>query len=158
MDRRARDRDDLGRKWVPDARLGVFEIAVTAEAVRGATTSRDALDALRVWARTAGLACDVRLLPDASVGAAGAAVVTAALAPLTAEPRLASPRVSEALHGECLDVLECPGERSGWLRVRARDGYVGWLHGGYAATGPLDWAGDWEARATARALGADIHT
>jgi hypothetical protein len=84
-----------------------------------------------------------------------AAVVTAALAPLLGEPRVSAPRVSDVLHGEALDVLE---DRVDWLRVRAPDGYIGWLSAGYVDTGPADWAEDWTERATARSLSADILT
>ena len=157
----ARDVSDVARKYVPDPRLGVFEIAVrpaggegTGGALAGCTTSRDALAALRRIAADAGLAADVRLLPDASVSDEPAAVVTAAAAPLLREPRASAERVSEALHGETLAALE---RREGaWLRVRAADGYYAWIPAGYAATGSSDWAADWEGRATARSLGAEL--
>jgi cell wall-associated NlpC family hydrolase len=96
----------------------------------------------------------VRLLPDESVTSA-AAVVTAALAPLHGTPQVSAPRVTEALHGEPLDVLE---HRDDWLRVRAPDGYIAWVHAGYVATGPADWSEDWQERATARSISADIVT
>jgi hypothetical protein len=155
MDRLARDIDDVRRKWVPDPRLGVFEITPTAGVLAGATTSRDALDALRRLAATAGLAPEIRLLPSHAVGTDAAAIVTAALAPLLAEPQLAAPRASEALHGEILEVLD---RQDSWLRVRARDGYVAWTHGGYLATGSAEWAADWGERATARSVAAEIQT
>ena len=63
--------------------------------------------------------------------------------------------VSEALHGESLEILERQGE---WLRVRAPDEYVAWMHAGYVATGPVQWAQDWAERATALALGAELQT
>ena len=44
------------------------------------------------------------------------------------------------------------------MRVRAPDGYVAWVHSGYVAPGPADWAEDWEERAKARSVGADIQT
>src|SRR6266704_2460915 len=123
-------------------------------ALDGCTTSRDALAALRRIAADAGLAADVRLLPDASVSDEPAAVVTAAAAPLLREPRASAERVSEALHGETLAALE---RREGaWLRVRAADGYHAWISAGYASTGSSDWAADWEGRATARSLGAEL--
>ncbi|OLB67505.1 MAG: hypothetical protein AUI09_03190 [Gemmatimonadetes bacterium 13_2_20CM_2_66_5] len=84
-----------------------------------------------------------------------AAIATAALAPLLGEPRSSAPRVTEVLHGEVVDVLE---RREEWLRVRAPDGYIAWVHAGYVATGPTDWAKDWAERATARSLSADIVT
>lgn len=154
MDKTARTIDDIRRKWVPDARLGVFDVSVQAEGVVGVTSSRDAQDALRRLAREQGLAEEVRLLPDVTTGQ-DAAVVTAALAPLLGEPRIAIARVSEALHGETLAVLE---RQEDWLRVRGPDDYIAWVHAGYVATGPADWAIDWEQRATARSLGADVQT
>jgi cell wall-associated NlpC family hydrolase len=163
MDKLARAIDDIRRRWVPDSRLGVFEVVVTPEVgaqhaaplLSGVTTSRAALDALRRCASDAGLSEDVRQLPDATVGQDGAAVVTAALAPLLGDATLSAPRVSEALHGECLDILE---RRDAWLRVRAPDEYVAWTHAGYVATGPAEWARDWAERATARSVAAEIQT
>ena len=149
-----RDVSDVARKWVPDTRLDVFEVAVQPGALAGCTTSRDALTALRRIAAGARLAADIRLLPDSSVGDDRAAVVTAAAAPLVREPRVSADRVSEALHGETLEVLERRSDT--WLRVRAGDGYLAWVHMGYVALGTAAWAEDWAARATVRSLGADL--
>jgi hypothetical protein len=162
VDKLARAVDDIRRKWVPDPRLGVFEIRIASgvEAqhagplLTGATSSREAQDAIRRVAREAGIAEDVRLLPD-NDGAPDAAVVTAAVAPLLGGPQVATAQVSEVLHGETLAILE---RQDAWLRVRAPDDYIAWVHAGYVATGPADWAIDWEQRATARSLGADIQT
>jgi hypothetical protein len=123
-------------------------------ALAGCTTSRDALAALRRIAAGARLAADIRLLPDSSVGDDRAAVVTAAAAPLVREPRVSADRVSEALHGETLEVLERRADT--WLRVRASDGYLAWVHAGYVSSGTAAWAEDWAARATVRSLGADL--
>ena len=145
--------DDIRRKWVPDARLGVFQVALEAASLSGVTSSAAAQDSLRKLASDAGLADAVRLLPDRAVDAA--AIVTAALAPLLGDTRLDAARVSEALHGESLEILERQGD---WLRVRASDEYVAWVHAGYVATGPAEWARDWTERATARALSAELQT
>jgi gamma-D-glutamyl-L-lysine dipeptidyl-peptidase len=163
MDKLARAIDDIRRKWVPDDRLGVFQVTVAGNAgaqhaaplLAGVTTSRAAQEALRRCATEAGLAEEVRLLPDVTVGQDAAAVVTAALAPLHREPALSAPRVSEALHGESLEILERQGD---WIRVRAPDEYVAWLHAGYVATGPAEWEHDWAERATARSVAAEIQT
>ena len=153
-DRVERAVSDIARKWVPDPRLGVFEVAVEPERLAGCTTSRDALAALRRVAADAGRAADIRLLPDASVRDEPTAVVTAAVAPLLREPRITADYLSEALHGEPLALLE---RRDGvWLRVRVGDGYHAWTHAGYLAAGSSDWAQDWDTRATARSLGADL--
>jgi len=155
-DRLERDIADVARKWVPDLRLGVLEVTVGPQRLAGCTTSRDALAALRRIAADAGRAADVRLLPDASVRDEPAAVVTAAVAPLLREPRIAADRASEALHGESLALLERREEGGAWLRVRAGDGYHAWTHAGYVAVGPSEWADDWRTRATGRSLGAEL--
>jgi cell wall-associated NlpC family hydrolase len=152
VDKLERAIDDIRRKWVPDGRLGVFQVAVEPARLSGVTSSRAAQESLRRLATDAGLTEEVRLLPDPALDQDTAAVVTAALAPLLGDTRLDAARVSEALHGECLEILEI--ERQGsWLRVRAPDDYVAWLHSGYVATGPAEWARDWAARAPARARG-----
>ena len=155
-DRLERDVADVARKWVPDPRLGVFEVTVEAQRLAGCTTGRDALAALRRIAADAGRAADVRLLPDASVRDEPAAVVTAAVAPLLREPRITADRVSEALHGEPLALLERRKQGGAWLRVRGSDGYHAWTHPGYLRCGAIDWAEDWSRRATGRSLGAEL--
>jgi gamma-D-glutamyl-L-lysine dipeptidyl-peptidase len=57
-------------------------------------------------------------------------VVTSVVAPLNAEPRASAEQVSQTLAGHELAVLE---EREPWLRVRADDGYHGWVHRGYVS-------------------------
>src|SRR5213592_1236761 len=155
VDKVERAVDDIRRKWVPDGRLGVFEVSLLPKGIAGITSSRDARDALRRLANDAELVDKVELIPASANITAPAAIATAALAPLLAEQRVSAPRASEALHGEVLDVLE---RRDEWLRVRAPDGYIAWLHAGYVATGSTDWAEDWQERATARSLSADILT
>jgi len=155
-DRLERDVADVARKWAPDPRLAVLEVTVEPERLAGCTTSRDALVALRRLAAAAGRAADIRLLPDASAQDEPAAVVTAAVAPLLREPRITADRVSEALHGEALTLLERREAGGVWARVRAADGYHAWTHTGYLATGADTWAEDWTTRATGRSLGADL--
>ncbi len=147
--------ETAARRWMPDPRLGVLEVARDGTGLSGVTTSRDARDLLRRAAADAGLPAAIRLLPDddPAARAAPAGVVTAALAPLLGAPRAAGERVSEGLHGEVLAVLE---GRGAWLRVRTDDGYHAWVHSGYVATGTAEWGDDWRGRATARALGADV--
>ncbi len=154
-DRLERAISDLMRRWVPDPRLGVCEVTVQGTALAGCTTSRDALAGLRQLAAEAGLTADLRLLPDASVRDEPAAVVTAVLAPLLREPAVSADRVSEALHGETLELLE---RRDGdaWVRVRVADSYHAWIHAGYLAIGSAEWAQDWAVRATGRSLGAAL--
>jgi gamma-D-glutamyl-L-lysine dipeptidyl-peptidase len=156
-DRVLRSLEDIRRRAVPDRRLGVFDVTITEEAggrkLSGVTTSREALMALRRLAVDSELPEDVRALPDARVANEPAAVATAAVAPLLSSPAIRAERSSEVLHGETLVVLE---RRDAWLRVRAHDGYHGWMHEGYVRTGSLDWRDDWERRATGRSLGVEL--
>lgn len=152
-----RDIEDIRRRSVPDRRLGVFDVTLVDDdggrRLAGVTTSRDALAALRRLAADAQLPVDVRALPEGKLGVDTAAIVTAAVAPLQASSAIRAERVSEALHGETLAILE---RREDWLRVRAADGYHAWLHGGYARTGSDEWAEDWTGRASARSLGVEL--
>jgi hypothetical protein len=146
--------EDIRRRTVPDRRLGVFEVTQSAGAgVAGVTTSREALTALRRLAADAQVPIAVEPLPNPALASAAAAVVTAALAPLQAAPAVRAERVTEALHGETLAVLE---RRDAWYRVRTGDGYHAWVHDGYLRTGTEEWAGDWGERAEHRVLGAEL--
>lgn len=145
--------EDIGRRRVPDRRLGVFDVEAGAGRVTGRTTSLDALTDVRRLAAEADQAADVVLLPDPSLGEDNMALVTAALAPLLARPEISAPRVSEGLHGEPLALLE---RREDWLHVRATDGYVAWTHAGYVTVGSKKWTEDWVSRGTLRSLGAEL--
>src|SRR5256886_14696002 len=98
MDKVERAVDDIRRRWVPDGRLGVFEVSLLPKGVTGVTSRRDARDALRRLAGEQELVEQVRLLPDKTVTHA-AAIVTAAPAPLPHPPQQSSPRANQALHG-----------------------------------------------------------
>lgn len=149
---------DTRRRWVPDDRLGVFEVRMVAvtpggRTLTGVTTSRQALTALRQLGVESGCAVDITLLPGPAVQDSPAAIVTAALAPLLSLPMTTAEQLSEALHGETLDILE---RRDEWLRVRTSDGYHAWMHCGYAAGGAVEWAQDWAGRARAWAVSAEL--
>lgn len=55
-------------------------------------------------------------------------IVSAAIAPLQAQPAASSEQISQRLAGHRLTVLE---EKAPWLRVRGHDEYEGWVHRGY---------------------------
>lgn len=55
-------------------------------------------------------------------------IVSAAIAPLQAQPAASSEQVSQRLAGQRLTVLE---ERESWIRVRGHDDYDGWVHRGF---------------------------
>jgi hypothetical protein len=54
--------------------------------------------------------------------------VSAAVAPVHAEPKASSEQVSQSVAGHLAAILE---SREGWRRVRLGDGYEGWMHEGY---------------------------
>ena len=60
----------------------------------------------------------------------GQLLVTAPIATLFAEPRVASAPISQLLAGRVLDICE---ERDDWYRVVGEDQYEGWMHRGYVA-------------------------
>ena len=63
--------------------------------------------------------------------------VSTPVAPLFAEPRVASAMISQLLAGRVLDLLE---PRDDWYRVRGPDDYEGWMHRGYLAKVPHEAA------------------
>lgn len=144
---------ELQRKWVPDRRIGVFDVAVADGRIEGSTTSREAQAEVRRIGGAAGMVVAVNLLPNATVDNGDVAVVTAALAPLLERPTVRAARVNEAVQGEPLTLLE---RKDDWLHVRAGDGYVAWTHAGYVRVGVSDWFEGWLARAAIRSLGCEL--
>ena len=63
-----------------------------------------------------------------NVSTVAVAVVTAAVAPLLAEPHVSSGQVSQQLAGHRVAIVEDQGD---WLLVRGCDEYEGWMHRGY---------------------------
>lgn len=62
------------------------------------------------------------------MGSVAGATVTAAIAPMLAEPHVSSGQVSQQLAGHSVSIVEDQGD---WLLVRGRDDYEGWMHRGY---------------------------
>jgi cell wall-associated NlpC family hydrolase len=62
------------------------------------------------------------------VSTVAGAVITAAVAPMLAEPHVSSGQVSQQLAGHTVSIVE---DRGDWLLVRGRDEYEGWMHRGY---------------------------
>jgi cell wall-associated NlpC family hydrolase len=54
--------------------------------------------------------------------------VAAAIAPMHAEPRIASQMVSQQVAGHLVDIVDEEGE---WARARGADDYEGWVHTGF---------------------------
>jgi gamma-D-glutamyl-L-lysine dipeptidyl-peptidase len=67
----------------------------------------------------------------------GCSVVRTPLAPMFAEPRVASAQISQLVAGRCVELLE---KRDDWYRIRGPDEYEGWLHRGYLFPSPEERA------------------
>src|SRR5438477_4487160 len=68
------------------------------------------------------------------LAAPGRAIVRAPIAPMYAEPHVASVQVSQRLAGHEVDLLESlDGE---WYRARGVDAYEGWIHRGFLSPAP----------------------
>lgn len=61
------------------------------------------------------------------------AVIRTPIAPMHAEPRVASPMISQQLGGHAVQIVEHEGE---WYCVHGDDEYDGWVHGGFLLRGP----------------------
>jgi gamma-D-glutamyl-L-lysine dipeptidyl-peptidase len=145
--------DRIRERHAPDPRLAVFEVTVEVRdstvALCGATSEMDALQAIRHEAAQAPASLNVldeiQLLPEADPDELVHGVVSSAVAPMLAAPKIASTQVSQVVLGNRLVVLRRSGR---WLQCRASDGYIGWVHAGYVAL--MD-----EARARAWETGSD---
>lgn len=74
-----------------------------------------------------------------------AAIATAAVAPVLAEPRLRAAQESQLVCGESATVL---GQDGPWVRIKAaEDGSEGWVHQGYLRLLPAGEAENWRSRA-----------
>ena len=65
------------------------------------------------------------------LSAPGRAVVRAPIAPMYAEPSVASIQISQRLSGHEIELLDAQDD---WFSVRGVDGYEGWIHRGFLAT------------------------
>jgi len=75
------------------------------------------------------------------------ATVRTPIAPLHAEPRIASQMISQQLAGHRLSVLDEEGD---WACVRGADDYEGWMHTGFLARSPAAGGSARQSRSTSR--------
>jgi hypothetical protein len=61
--------------------------------------------------------------------------IASPIAPMHAEPRVASQQVSQQLAGHDVDAMDLEGD---WIRARGEDGYEGWVHTGFLERVPDD--------------------
>lgn len=133
----------------PDPRTAVFEVEIEVSGgtltLAGATSELDA--ARELHRRIALLATfpivvdRVQILPECVEDERVHALVSAAVAPMMAGPRIQATQVSQAVLGSRLVVLRREGR---WLQCRGSDGYIGWIHAGYVALTDETAARGWE--------------
>jgi gamma-D-glutamyl-L-lysine dipeptidyl-peptidase len=151
-------------EFAPDPRTAVFDVEVLVSGdqltLAGATSEMDAARELhrRVAALTAWSAVvdAVQLLPEAADDEQVHAVVSAAVAPMMAAPRIQATMISQAVLGTRLLVLRRDRR---WLQCRGGDGYIGWIHAGYVALTDETGARAWELGADGEpwlSLGAEV--
>jgi gamma-D-glutamyl-L-lysine dipeptidyl-peptidase len=141
--------DDVRKDFALDRRSSVFEVHVVARdgvvTLLGHATEEEAMTALiqRVQALRGvrSVEDDVVRLPAQQAEHAQHALVRAALAPVYLEPRIPSPQITQIVLGSRVDLLSQEGV---WWRIRGEDAYIGWVHNGYLAFGPAEWARAWE--------------
>src|SRR4051794_29360691 len=64
----------------------------------------------------------------------GRAIVRAPIAPMYAEPHVASVQVSQRLSGHDVELIE--SQDGDWYLARGIDGYEGWIHRGFLSPMP----------------------
>ena len=156
--------EEIRAQFAPDPRLAVFEVTVEVRgdsvALCGATSEHEAAVALSSRAALLtgwhSVQDEVQRLPEAEPDEMVHAIVTSGVAPMLAGPRVATTQVSQAVLGSRLVVLRRSGR---WLQCRATDGYIGWIHAGYAALRDESAARAWETGSDAEpwiSLGAEL--
>lgn len=146
----------------PDPRWAVFELSLEEGddgiSLTGEASSAEAVQEAVASLAGAGITVQnaVTMLPDPGLGGDRHALVAAALAPLYAIPGLPAPQISQLVLGMRVEILS---RRDVWRRIRGEDGYLGWIHHGYLAVGPEDWAKAWERGSAGEpvvSLGAEL--
>ncbi len=156
--------DQVRAEYAPDPRLAVFEVEADVDGdalvLAGATSEPAAAEALHRGAASLGawsvVRDEVARLPAGDRAEAAHAVVTSAIAPMQAAPAVNTTQVSQVVLGDHVTVLR---RRGRWLQCRARDGYLGWIHCGYAALLDETDAVAWEMGTRGEAwisLGAEL--
>jgi hypothetical protein len=88
---------------------------------------------------------EVVRLPGGLPGPERYAVIRSAIAPVYQDPVIPSAQITELVLGSRVDLLSSEGT---WWRVRAEDGYIGWVNNGYLAIGTADFTHTWDAVST----------
>ncbi len=108
-------------KFVPDSRLGVFDIRITNGRLEGKTTSQAAKEELtKAFGESAHT---VVVLPDqVSLCQNTFGFVRVPVATLYTEPSYTSSVLTQAVLGTPIQILQ----KNGWLQIKLPDGYIAW--------------------------------
>lgn len=124
----------VGKRFVPDHRVAVYEISVVTGKdggviLKGKTSVAGAKSTLlqECRARKISITDSITLLPDESLGRVRYALVRNSVANLRSQPGHASEMATQALLGMPLNVLDKRGE---WYRVQTPDNYISWVDEG----------------------------
>jgi gamma-D-glutamyl-L-lysine dipeptidyl-peptidase len=143
-----------------DTRVAVFEVRAELDdgcvTLAGETTESAAVDELaRRAGAVPGIAVRDRVvrLPGPAFVGAPHALVRSAIAPVHTRPDISSTQVSQLVRGRPAELLSALGP---WRRVRAEDGYIGWVHHGFLEPATEErWTGA-AAAAQYTSLGAEL--
>lgn len=111
----------IQKKYVPDNRLGVFDVTLENGRVCGKTTSQKAKEELiKAFGE---VSCDVRLLPDTeALGGKTFGFVRVPVATLYKAPSYTSSVQTQSVLGTPVRILQ----KDEWLQIKLPDGYVAW--------------------------------
>lgn len=111
----------IQKNYVPDNRLGVFDVTLENGRVFGKTTSQKAKEELiKAFGE---VSCDVRLLPDTeALGGKTFGFVRVPVATLYKAPSYTSSVQTQSVLGTPVRILQ----KDKWLQIKLPDGYVAW--------------------------------
>ena len=111
----------IQKNYVPDNRLGVFDVTLENGRVCGKTTSQKAKEELiKAFGE---VSCDVRLLPDTeALGGKTFGFVRVPVTTLYKAPSYTSSVQTQSLLGTPVRILQ----KDKWLQIKLPDGYVAW--------------------------------
>ncbi|PWJ43340.1 C40 family peptidase [Sediminitomix flava] len=134
--------------YVPDSRLGVFDIrAEKIEGkweIEGSTTEAEALVALDEYLSvfSKDVALSVKVLPDTALGEELYGVINNSVINMRVRPGFSSGMAKQGLLGEEIELLEKQG---GWYRAKTTDGYISWIQSGAFTRMNADSLAKWKA-------------
>lgn len=126
----------VGRQYAADPRSSVYEIDVADTedgfVLFGTTTSAKAAESLREGigglSASTRVRFEIEVIDEGPAETGTRAVVTAAIAPMLAGPRISQSTLSQVALGHPLRILR---EHGRWYQCRSADDYLGWVHRGY---------------------------